>query len=259
MTFTPPPVIRFSALKQLARSPAHFRAYCESGFQATRQMDVGSIAHAILLGGDYVVYPGSAKGNMSRQGNEWKDFAAAHAGELVVTHAEVDEAQAIVAAVRANPVAMRHLEGARTEVPLSWEMHGMPCATGGVDWIGPHSWGDLKTCRCSEPEAFARDATRMLYYAQLAFYSEGLHISGLGYDADGPGGYQVPRIIAVESDAPHNVTVFRVPERVLERGRQSIALWFGILKGCIDSGQWPGYVAEEVTFELPSWMGDDDE
>jgi PDDEXK-like domain of unknown function (DUF3799) len=240
--------LNFSSLKHMARSPAHYLAAIARPFAPTRDMRVGTLVHRRILGGPPpVVYMGE------RRGKAWEAFRSEHAGKDIFTESEAEDADAIAESVECHGGAMSMLIEAQTEVPLEWEAFGFEWRTGGVDFIGPGAWGDLKTCRNSEPEAFARDATRMLYYAQLAAYQDAMRANGY---PDRP-----CKIIAVESSDPYPVTILRVSDAVLEIGRSSLAMWCARLRACIDSDHWPGYVDSEVEFELPRWMGasDDDD
>ena len=240
--------IHFSTLKKMALSPAHYRACEAEPFEATRAMRLGTIAHHIVLGPSNVK-PLVRWRDGERKGSAWKAFAEANDGAEIVTDTEWEEAEPMAAAVMANEHARRLIEGSRTEVPMSWTSGGIPCATRGMDVVGPRHMADLKFTSCAEPAAFMRHATKLLYPQQMGFYQEGCEQNRI----DVSGGIF---LIAVESKVPYPVTVLRMTDPVLAHGRKSIALWIERLRSCLESDFWPGYTQAVLDFELPAWMDD---
>ena len=240
-------IIRFSDLKLMGRSPAHYHARMTGpAGEATRAMKIGSAAHRLVLGqgpGRAIVrFEGEA-----RRGKEWTAFEAANPDADILTAPEWADAEVIASAVAASPAAQDVLRGARYEVPLNWEMCGLRCTTGGIDIVGADYIADLKTAQSSEPGAFGRAAFGMSYHAQLAFYAEGARQNGLPVDR--------ALVVAVESSAPHCVTVMRLAPELLEHGAQLCRLWLERLKACAEADEWPGYAQSPVEWSLPAWLG----
>lgn len=227
--------LHFSDLKKFGLSPAHYLASVRAPDESTLAMRIGTIVHRTVLGGPLLVYPGE------RRGKAWETFRDSHDDEIV-TQAEVDRALPIAEAVLANPVAAPYLKG-RHEVPLKWEMLGIPCSTRGVDVIGDGGFiVDLKTSKTTEPGRFGRLSLWAHYHAQLAFYLEACAANGI-----------VAReafIVGVESTPPYAVTVMRVTPRALEQGRACIRLWLEQLASCRAAGAWPAYVQSVVDLDV---------
>jgi hypothetical protein len=230
--------LHFTTLKQMARSPAHLKAAVETGWQPTRAMNLGTLIHALVLGGDFVVYEGS------RRGKAWEAFEAEHGGSFIVTRKEYDEAQRAADAVREHPLAAPLLEG-RKEWAWSTKMYGRKCA-GRIDVAGRHTV-DLKSTNDAEPGRFSRACLRMGYAAQLAWYQDAR--IALGED---PG---EAFIIGVESKAPFAVTVLRVTPRALLEGRKMTRLWLERLAACEAADEWPGYVQSVVDLDITEDAG----
>lgn len=228
------PELHFTQLKMMAKSPAHYRAYLDEGFEATAAMNRGTLVHAILLGGDYVVYP------KERRGNEWKAFAEENASKLIVTQKEYDVAARAAEAVLEDRVAAPLLKG---DHEREWKaaMYGRPCA-GRIDVSGMGFTVDLKTTTDAEPHRFKNQALRMGYHAQLAWYADARRALG-----ELPGDLW---IIGVEMKAPFAVTVLRVTERCAEEGRKALRLWIERLHECEQSNEWPGYVQSAVDLDI---------
>lgn len=239
--------LNWSRLKLIEKSPAHFRygfGDDSSGFA------LGTAAHMAVLEparfeAEYVVYPGR------RAGKAWEAFEEEHlnAGKSILNQKEFDSTIAIRNAVHAHAPAMKHLAGAATEQTLTWTLHAgetvFECK-GRADAIGPLSIVDLKSTKDCSPRAFANACQRYGYFGQAAWYSDGLFLAR---------GERKPFvIIAVESTAPHVVTVFRLPDAVITAGREQYMSLLGKLDYCQRAGFWGGYSeSDEVDIELPGW------
>lgn len=241
--------IRYSHLRAIGRSPAHYRHACEGQREQTPAMRLGTIVHGLVLGGGQtVVYDGE------RRGKAWADFAAAHEGRDIVTATEVARAVPIADAVAADPVAgpLLRAPGARREETLSWSMEGLACQ-GTPDSFDPTTGIllDLKTCSDASPRAFSRHAWSYSYHAQLAWYAHALTLAG----------HTVREclLVAVETSAPYGVTVHRLSPRLLEEGHRQWRAWWEQLRVCIAADQWPGYAETVCELDVPAWIVSEDD
>lgn len=230
--------VRFSHLKNMARSPAHYLHALYADKQ-TPAMRLGKLVHAVILGGaEYAVYEGK------RQGKAWELFALDHADQDIVTATELATAQAMAAAVERHPES-KFLLGGPHEQELDFEIAGRRCQAH-VDVVGGLHITELKTGQTSQPGRFEWHALRMQYHAQLAWYLDAMRAIGS------------PRtnayILMVEAYAPHVVTAFQATERALEEGRKRYRVWFEQLMNCEESNIWPGY-CDAI---LPLDVGDDE-
>ncbi len=248
-----------SSLKDLARSPLHYRHAKDNPKPATAAMSLGTAAHCATLEPErfaesFVTWAGGI-----RRGKEWDAFKAdaEDARRLVLTEDERDTAQAIAEAVRGTPEAMAYLHRGEAEVSMAWHHDDGPqmLLKGRVDWLTVVKGCDvlvgLKTTRDLRPRKFAAQAADLCYHWQWAYYADGFErITG-----------RLPLVveIVVESAAPHAVAVYRIPEHVLERGRQEYRDALEQLARCEASGVWPGPVVGEVEFDLPGWAYPADE
>lgn len=234
--------LRFSALKQFAKSPAHYAAYLKQEQATTSAMDVGSAADLMILGGKRVVaYPGAV-----RRGKEFDAFTAGNFDAMIVTKKEYEQANGIAEAVLNSPDAVEALTGTKQQT-VTWEMNGRTCR-GTPDVIRPYyglrgSITDLKTGETSDPRRFPWKMRSFSYHAAMAWYLDGLTLAGL----DVTDAY----IVAVEQSPPHVVTVFRLTEHVLDIGRRLYRTWFEQLQVCEASGEFPAYSQSIVELDLP--------
>lgn len=234
--------VHISTLKQMAKSPAHYRQMADFGLEASGAMNLGSAVHALVLedGAGLVKFDGA-----SRRGKEWTAFKAEHPDSVIVTAAEMDEARAIAASVRAHPRASELLEGAR-ETTFDWEIGGRACR-GTTDVFVNHGINrvvDLKTTSDAHPVRFQRTAERLGYFAQIPWYMVGASLAGLGeFDQ----GY----IVAVETKPPYVVQTFELTPHALNLGERQWRLWFERLLVCEASNEWPGYQETDAILDLP--------
>lgn len=231
MTLEP---VRFSNLKRIAQSPAHYLAAVD---QPTYAKERGSALHSLVLGGKRVVsYPGAV-----RRGKEFDAFVADHPDALILTKSEHSKTFAMAAAVQANPVAMAALEG-RHELEVNWSYLDRACQSH-IDVVGTNHVTELKSCAVGQPARFAYAALKYGYHGQLAFYLEAMRACGENQTE--------AYIVAVESVAPYVVTTLKLTERALEHGARLFRLWFERLLACEKANEWPGYCQSIVPLDAP--------
>ena len=251
-----------SPLKGFARSALHFKHGRENKSESDA-LTLGTAAHCATMephrfGSDFAVWDRRKEnGDMAaRTGPKWEEFKAANAGKELITEDQRDAALAIAQAVRGSADAMVYLKRGHAEVSMTWhDEQSFSMLKGRVDWLTVIDGCDvvvgLKTTRDLRPREFSAQAARLAYHWQWAFYCDGFRaITG-----------RTPLMveIVVENAAPHAVAVYRIPEHVLERGRQEYRDALEQLARCEASGVWPGPVVGEVEFDLPGWAYPEDE
>jgi hypothetical protein len=292
--------LHWSQLKRLELSPAHFRAQYDEPSRTSPAMTFGTLVHALVLGGDVILYDGDRKGSAwaafkalvdgaeyfvfdgAHRGKAWQaakeeagdrvivsseDVEAAELGRavqkarreagqydaVIVTPAEHDRAQRCADAVLGFEPARALLEGAH-EVRLRWSEQGVACA-GTLDVLGAGFVTDLKTASRAEVDWFTRQADRLGYHAQLAWYAAGARAKGFPVED--------LYIVAVEPSPPFCVTPFRLTPATV---RAAESRWRGLFERFLvhrESDEWPGYVQDVVDLEITEFVelewGDEDE
>ena len=246
--------LHFSHLKKLALSGVQYLHAVNTPFEPTSEMKIGSVVHLLTLGAS----PGAKRlvrfDGMRREGPEWEAFEAKNADAEILTFKEWEEAEHIAEAVVQSPRWAR-MKGARFEVPLKWEENGIPCSTDGVDIIPiGDDLGDLKTARCTNPEAFKRQCFNMHYAQQLAFYRRGARANGINV--------RDLFIFGVENRAPYEDVELVLTPALIEFADKSVSLWFEDFRrnmlACPEPKHvkdWPGYTeAPQVVWDVPPWM-----
>jgi len=226
--------LHFSTLKHMARSPAHYREACLTPFEATAAMRLGTLVHKIVLGGDYIIFPGE------RRGKDWDEFRYQNQTKDIFTYSELVRAKSAALAVANDPVAAKWLVG-KHEQSMTWHTLGYPCK-GTLDVLGEDFVCDLKTTSNTEPTVLTHHARKLWYHAQLAWYLGGARANG----------HQVRKaaLVCVEMEAPHPVTVVRVQPRSLRQGLDVIRSWIERLDACVATNTWPGYVDSEIDLDV---------
>jgi len=225
--------LRFSRLKLMGKSPAHYAAYVPT---PTGAMETGTAADRLLLGGAVLAYPGPV-----RRGKDYEAFCAANPGALIVTQREGEIAHGIAEAVTACPDAMRLLQGERQHT-IYWDFNGRACRST-PDVRGDGFLTDLKTGETSDPRFFPFKVRRFAYHAQMSFYETAVQFSNLPPVTQS-------YIVAVEQAPPHVVTVYRLTEQTIELGARLWRTWLEQLQVCEASGSFPPYSQSIVDLEL---------
>lgn len=230
--------VRFSRLKEMARSPAHYLESLKSEREDTAALKGGRAVHAVLFGTPLAVFTGAV-----RRGKAWDEFEREHVGQEILTATELAHARAMAAAVERHTEAKRLLADCTVEHELKWTHEVNRRCQSRVDAFNATRVVELKTTRCSDPARFVRDATWRNYHAQLAFYQDAVSHSGLGTPSEA-------YIVAVESSRPYPVTVLRLTDNAIDLGRRQCRLWLERLLVCEAFNQWPSYVESTVPFDV---------
>jgi PDDEXK-like uncharacterized protein DUF3799 len=241
-------------LKELRRSPLHYQ-YALANPKTSAALTVGIATHVAVLEPerfvkDFAIWTNRTDaGAMSpRRGKVWDEFAALHAERTILTADEGALAQEIAKAVRFDEIANKYLAVGDPEVSLQWDIGKRACK-GRADWLttieGQPTLVGLKTTRDCRHMVFGTQAARLGYHLQWAFYHDGFEA------ITGKSPHMVE--IVVESDAPHAVATFIIPNDIIEQGRDEYQVLLKTLDECEASGLWPGPVTGEEFLTLPSW------
>lgn len=244
--------VRFSNLKRIGQSPAHYLAALSSD-RDTPSLRKGRAVHSMLLGNpaDVAVYTGPTRGKGAKTEREAWKAEQLLAGRTILSVAQNDAVQRMRDAIMAHRDARSVLFGrdVSTEKTLHWTDQGRKCrgtpdVVRGADYVA-----ELKTDLSSEPGRFNTRGRWYEYHSQLAWYRGGLVHSGAGRPRDA-------LIVAVESSAPYPVTVFELTPRALDLGERTCRLWFERLLVCEASNRFPPYIECRVPFDVPDEDGD---
>lgn len=249
--------VNITRLKELRRSPQHYQ-WALTHRKESPAMTVGIATHVAVLEPerfvrDFAIWERrtDAGAMAPRKGQYWDEFTTLHLGKTVLTRDEGLLAKNIAKAVRSDPLAMPYLESGEPEVTLEWEIDSRQCK-GRVDWLTYSNFKQtivgLKTARDCRHMIFGSQAAKLGYHLQWAFYHDAMQkLTGVA-----------PPVIeiVVESEPPHAVAVYRIPNDVLDQGRDEYERLLAVLRECEDSGIWPGPNTFIEDLTLPTWAYD---
>ncbi len=236
-----------STLLELKKSAFRYRRKLTAEHIETDPMRVGSATHVAALEPERFRSKWAVWDGGSRRGKEWEKFKAQHEGLGILTADQYEEVQNIAKAVLSDEHAAKYLRGGMAEVTALWEVDGIKCK--GRPDLSSHEADvmvDLKTTRDASPTAFAKACWNLSYHTRAAFYVDGEALA----TGRPPKRYV---IVAVENQEPYAVQVYRLPEHILEVGREEYRTLLERLAWCRKENRWPGYADGELELELPAW------
>lgn len=255
--------IRFSNLKHIARSPAHYHHAVTVGRDDKPWLRGGRGLHAVLFDTPYVVFDGA-----SRRGKAWDAFVEVELSDAkfqtnpgdapeVILANELPVYMAMTDAIRSELARqdLDHLLHGETEKRIEWEWLGRKCA-GTPDVASAAHIVDVKTTCNADPRRFHWDARKFCYAEQLVWYDSGVCLAESSAEStssrcsqrmvyrESTGDDVTMRdlyIIAVEKTAPHPVVIWRVTDKMRIQAEKTTRLWIEQLLACEAANQWPGY------------------
>jgi hypothetical protein len=244
--------LNWSLLKHMRVSPLHLANARKAGVIDTPPMARGRGGHTAVFEPDRFALDFAVWTGDRRAGKEWEAFKAAHAGRTILKEDEYQACLAMRDAVRAHPAAGAAIAHGQAEVTVTWEdpVSGTKCKSR-QDWIGGTIL-DLKTTADIDRRRFAASAFRYGYVHQLAWYRWGVEC------ATGVTSYPC-QIIAVESEAPHDVALYTLDELDLGAALEEVKELLARYVECERAGSWPGRFGSETTLPMPPWAWNDED
>lgn len=238
-------------LMDVLQSPAHYKARKEEIRVTTPAMEFGTLLHSAILEpqrflDSYIVQPdfGDLRTKAGKEAKlAWQDTLKDY--NIVVTAENAQKIVTIINKVHQHPVAANLFKNGASEVVGRWQdTRGVDCKMR-ADFIKDGIIIDLKTTRNAHPSSFQRDAYNFKYDVQTAFYLEGFEI------ITGEIGQYI--IVAVESESPHEISVFAPDQAFIEIGQKRFRKALDLYADCKARNVWPGYSQEIQSLALPNY------
>ncbi|WP_336630036.1 MULTISPECIES: PD-(D/E)XK nuclease-like domain-containing protein [unclassified Microbacterium] len=250
------PELSSTGARRILDSPARFRYWADHPEKPKTAFDVGSAAHAKILGvgAGVILYPDehlTPSGNVSTKAAtvEWEREQRA-LGLIPIGRSDAHRIDRMAEAVLAEPEARAILERVTgREVTIIQEVDGVPVRAR-FDIFGDGEAADLKTGRDASPSGFNRSAAKWGYHIQVRWYDDA-HLAETGSRLD-----QFP-LIVVESSPPYLVAVHDLDFMYAEAAERKVAKARDLWRTCTESGVWPSY--GRTTLTAPSWVVYEDE
>lgn len=223
--------VRFSRLKHMSASAAHYFQACQDDNEDTIAMRFGRGFHALCLGTPVKRWTGK-----NRNSNDYKTFVKKNPGVEILMPKEWESAHGMFESIMRHATARELLFGKDVirEQTIEWQFGGRKCTSRPDARLGTQTLVDLKSTMCSEPRKFQKDAIFRAYHSQFSFYG---HAS-----ADAFGAFPDNSLcVAVEKKKPYVVTVLELPKETLDEGEKAWRLWWEQLMVCEAANTWPGY------------------
>lgn len=220
---------------------------------ATRRLDLGSIAHALLLGKSKGVEVIDAEDYKTKDARAQRDAARA-AGKLPILTVDYERAMLMTAVAqdtirKCKDLGRMYLSGvSRSEPVVLWQDDGAWCRAM-IDRTDMGTVMDYKTCPNASPAAVARHLYSQGYHIQRAWYLRAL-------DAIDKSGVGRRRFLFLfqEIDEPFACTVTEIDGTGAVMGERQVDQALRIWRECMATGQWPSYPLQVHRAEMPPWM-----
>lgn len=197
---------------------------------------------------------GKVSANGARSTNAYKDFAAEHAGEMLLKEADFHALAEMLNSIREHEWGARMLEAdGQTEVGMKWvdEETGI-------------------TCRCRPDKLMARLSTDLKSYAGNPLNSRKLanHIEDMGYHTqaawyqdgiEAVTGERLPFVFMfVGKNPPYTCRTVDLEQEWIDEAREINRVALGELAECKASGEWRAKDhGKIVTIPRPTWTRSD--
>lgn len=247
-------VVSKSALDQIARSPAHYKAWADGlEKRETRALAFGRAFHMAVLEPDvfastYVVVPDFGDCRFKENKTARNEWLAENAGRLAIEAEDMERARGMAASLRAHPAAGAILRDGISEVTLRWAdpITGLACKSRADYWVREKKLcADLKTAEDASPEEFAKAVVRRRYDVQDALYRAGFAACGEPIDHFA--------LVACEKEPPYAVGVYLLDTDAVARGYSLARRDIDTLQECLETDCWPSYTSGVSTLSLPAW------
>jgi len=243
--------ISASGLKLFARSPAHYyAAYLDPQRperQPTAAMKLGTATHCAILeperfNAEYVAMPEGIDRRTTAGKQAYADLLAS--GAEVLAADDMASVMNMACSFRDNDISRALFDRSHSvEQSIYATINGVSCKCR-PDFITADRLlvMDVKTTKDASPEAFGKSAWNLGYHVQAAFYRRVI----------GAATGTTPDFIfgCVESESPHLVAYYSVPQYLLDYADGLIDTLLERYAECLAADLWPGYVAEIEMQEL---------
>ncbi len=212
--------------------------------------DIGSAFHTMMLSRGAKVLPIKAKDFRGNEAKAQRDEARAK-GMTPLLHEQYERVQDMTAAAEIQLEAHscgNPFTGTDAELTLIWKQDGVWNRIK-VDQIDRENrvLYDLKSCAgYADPYAWLKTNMRMGIDVRVAHYLEGAEAVF--------GGNWRYRIVPVEKEPPHCLSVIELHPDAVTIGRKKTKRAREMLRLCLDRNVWPGYPAEICQTEPPAWF-----
>ena len=272
------PGLRASHLKDLMRSPAHFKQAQETHKEPSKALQLGKVVHGFIEEGEafkdkYLIEPefwgytqkGERSNNCGESRQKKKDwYASIPKGAAVVTQAQQDQVVGILSAIGKNETLKNLLKNGMRESsgwvvdPLNKDVDEDGNEKDAIlqfrpDFISEAGFiVDFKTTRDAREDFFLNEIfsykwNSRYYVLQAAHYCYCAKLMGLKRPGE-------LTYVAIESEAPHGIKIYPLNEYQVGFGEEKRAELTKLYYDCKRSGKWPAYAEKAVEVKIPYFL-----
>lgn len=240
--------LSYSSIKEFAKSPRHYIQYLTESRSASKEMNLGSIIHALLL------YPSefdmlfAIAPDVDRRTKDgriaWDDFASTVKDKTVITNSELNDAKSIVDIALESTKVRSAIEQCNAfEQEFRQDINGLPFR-GFADGLSDSYILEVKTMSDASPQNIIREFNNRKYHIQAALYSKVFNLP--------------VKYLVVETKTPYNYVVCDASDDYINYGNIELQKLCDRFKECMDLDAFnTGYefnMDSEFTIGLPSWV-----
>ena len=267
--------ISYSGLKNLKKSPAHYKQYKDEPMEETEAMAFGSAYHCFMLEPDefdkrYALFndaemyqklidEGSKSPRSTTKYKEWKEAEMIKIGDRkIISSDDYDKLSEMRHKLMSHKYCSALLSGGESEYSITGEIEtteGTISVKGRPDYVkaDKHFIIDLKTTVDASAEEFAKSAANNDYHIQAALYTDLMEM----VMADGRGWSFY--IIAQEKKRPYAFNIFEASPQFIGQGRYEYEQLLRLYQKCKNKDHWPGYQvfcewrSGNIELNIPAW------
>ena len=240
-----------SQLKEMAKSPAHFKAALESPWKRTAALEFGDAAHCYMLQPAeferrFVEMPEKIK---VKRGKEFEAFQSANNGKTILSGDDFDTLCGLADSIvrHSTAKALLCIDKGIAEMSCFFQdpETGILCRIRPDFLPGGAVICDYKTTENASPAEFQRSCVKYGYDVQAGFYTYGMEIlTGVPHRFV---------FIAHEKKPPYEIAVYEASPDFIATGQAKAKALLATLAECRKTGIYPGYPDEIQTLDLPAW------
>lgn len=222
-----------------------------SARKATREMDLGSVAHEILLGrgGGFSISPFDEY--RTKEARAWRDEVTDR-GVTPIKDKDFRAAESMAGSLRSTLKSVRGAETAfsrgRAETVVLWRDIGGPLCRAMLDWWDDPIVYDLKTTGNGLSDRALKTWIASGLDLQGAFYMRGLETA-----VPELAGRVKWRWAFLESEPPFEARIVEMDGATRAFGDRKAALAIAKWDRCLTANEWPGYPRAVERIDYPVW------
>ena len=233
--------INCSGMKELLKSPAHYKASLTAEKSESKALKIGSFVHALALEPDtvlqrFALIPEGIDRRTKEGKVAYEAFLTASAGKISIAGEDWDMGHFVADSFDRAQKSLG-VTFTKTEFMFSVDYCGTTLKSA-IDAVGDDGYlYDLKTTEDASPKGFLNSVRSYRYNLQAHFYR-------LAYEAAFGERLKGFRFIAVEKNAPYEFAIYELGPELMTYAAMDFEEGLKAYKSCAALDEWPGYGSE---------------